>query len=378
MEEQVWIPHRLKTFLKMPYRKLFVSLFFIVVLGLEVIVKTGNISPFLFQVLFNKNIDLKKTDQNTINFLLLGIGGGKHEGPNLSDTIIFASLNIKDSKVTLISLPRDVWSFDIDSKINTAYAEGETKKKGGGLVLAKSVVSKITGQGIDYAVVIDFSGFVKAVDLMGGLDIEVERSFDDYEYPIEGKEDDPCDNKLEDLEKLATASSQLDAFPCRYQHLHFDEGLNHMDGETALKFVRSRHAKGEEGTDFARSQRQEKIIKVFMDKAFSLQIIVNPTKLIGLYNAVEQSVDTDIAENEFDDFIKLAQKFQKAKIQSVVIDYGDQEKDRGGLLTHPPIDDKYNFEWVLIPRTGNNDYSEIHEFIRCKLTQEECIVSQIP
>lgn len=362
----------------MLFKKLFVSLFLIAVLGLEVIVKTGSVSPFLFQLLFNKNIDLKKGDQNTINVLLLGIGGGKHEGPNLSDTIIFASLNIKDSKVALISLPRDVWSFDIDSKINTAYAKGEAKKKGGGVLLAKSVVGKITGQNIDYAVVIDFSGFVKAVDLMGGLDINVERSFDDFEYPIAGKEDDPCENESEDLEKLATASSQLDAFPCRYQHLHFDKGRGHMSGETALKFVRSRHAKGKEGTDFARSQRQEKIIKAFMDKAFSLQIIVNPTKIIGLYNAVEQSIDTDIQENEFDDFIKLAQRLQKARIQSVIIDYGDQENDRGGLLTHPPIDDKYNFEWVLIPRTGNEDYSEIHEFIRCKLTQEECIVSQIP
>ncbi len=362
----------------MLFKKLFISLFFIVVLSLEVVVKTGSISPVLFQLLFNKNIDLKRTDQNTINILLLGIAGGKHEGPNLSDTIIFASLNIKDSKVTLVSLPRDVWSFDIDSKINTAYAKGEAKKKEGGLVLAKSVIGKITGQNIDYAVVIDFSGFVKAVDLMGGLDIEIDRSFDDFEYPIAGKEDDPCNNKPEDLEKLATASSQLEAFPCRYQHLHFDKGPSHMEGVEALKFVRSRHAKGEEGSDFARSQRQEKVIKAFMEKVFSLQIIVNPAKLVGLYNAVEQSVDTDIAENEFDDFVKLAQRFQKAKVQSVVLDYGDQENDRGGLLTHPPITDKYNFEWVLIPRTGNEDYSEIHEFIRCKLTQDVCIVSQIP
>jgi len=359
-------------------KKLFLLLFLIVAFSLEVLIKTGGISPFLFEIIFNKNIELKRSDKNTINILLLGIAGGRHEGPNLSDTIIFASLNTKESKITLVSLPRDVWSSDIDSKINTAYAKGEVKKSGGGLILAKSVVSKITGQSIDYAVVIDFSGFVRAVDLIGGLNVNIERTFDDFEYPIAGKEDDPCENKAEDLEKLATASSQLEAFPCRYEHLHFDKGLNHMDGDAALKFVRSRHAKGEEGTDFARSQRQEKIIKAFMEKVFSLQIIVNPAKLIGLYNAVEQSVDTDIAENEFDDFVKLAQKFQKAKIESVVLDYGDQENDRGGLLTHPPISGKYNFEWVLVPRTGTNDFSEIQEFIRCELTRDTCIVSQIP
>lgn len=362
----------------MLFKKLFISLFLIFVLGLEVLVKGGNISPLLFQLIFNKNIELKKTSPEKINILLLGIGGGSHEGPNLTDTIILASLNLKDPKATLISLPRDIWSTDIRGKINRAYSDGEEARKGAGLILAKSVVGKITGQNIDYGLVIDFSGFIKAVDLMGGLDIDVERSFDDYEYPVAGREDDPCDNKPEDLEKLATASSQLEAFPCRYEHLNFDKGINHMDGDSALKFVRSRHAKGLEGSDFARSQRQEKVIKAFMERAFSLQIIVNPTKVIGLYDTLKDSIDTDVNQNEFDDFIKLAQKFKNAKIQSVVVDFGDQKNKRGGLLTHPQINERYNYEWVLIPRIGNDNFSEIQEYISCKLTRDDCIVSQIP
>ncbi len=362
----------------MLFKKLLISLFLILILGLEVMVKGGNISPLLFQLLFNKNIELKKSAPEQINVLLLGISGGGHAGPNLSDTIILANLNIKEEKVTLVSLPRDIWSEDIKGKINKAYSDGEEVKRGRGLTLAKSIVAKITGQNIDYSLVIDFSGFIKAVDLMGGVDIEVERSFDDFEYPIAGREDDPCDNKPEDLERLATASSQLEVFPCRYEHLRFDKGVNQMDGETALKFVRSRHSKGEEGSDFARSQRQEKVIKAFMDKAFSLQILINPAKVIGLYDTLKDSIDTDINQYEFDDFIKLAQKFQKAKIQSVVIDFGDQKNKRGGLLTHPPISEKYNFEWVLIPRIGNDNFSEIQEYIRCKLIRDECIVSEIP
>lgn len=358
-------------------KKLFVLLFFFVSFGLEIIVKGGNLSPLLFQIIFNKNIELRKSDPQTINVLLLGIGGGKHEGPNLSDTIIFASLNIAESKITLVSLPRDMWVSELDARINTAYAKGEAKKKGSGLVLAKSVVSKITGQNIDYGFVIDFSGFEKSVDVMGGLDITVDRILDDYEYPIEGKENDPCDNKEEDLEKLATASSQLEAFPCRYEHLHFDKGLNHMGGVTALKFVRSRHAKGAEGTDFARSKRQEKVIEAFKNKAFSLQIL-NPARIFGLYNTLGQSIDTDAKENEFDDFIKVGQRLQRAKIQSVVIDNGDLKDSRGGLLTHPDISGVYNYEWVLIPRTGKDNYSEIHEYIRCRLERETCIISEIP
>ncbi len=355
-----------------------------VIIVLEVFMKAGSVSPLVLQILFSKEIDLRKanSENNSINLLILGIGGGNHEGPRLTDTIILANIDIKNSKINLISLPRDMWSFDVDGRINSAYEKGESKKDGGGIILAKTIVGKITGQEINYAVVIDFSGFIKAVDLMGGLDIEVERAFDDLQYPLEGNENELCGHTEEEVQTY-TASNSAESdlpnfFPCRYEKLHFEKGKQHMDGATALKFVRSRHATGEEGTDFARSQRQEKVIQAFMDKAFSLNIIGNPTKIIGLYNTVRDSIDTDIKQNEFDDFIKLAQKFRSAKLQSVVIDYGDQKDKRGGLLTHPPISEKYRYQWTLVPRIGENDFSEIHEYIRCRLTQENCIVSQIP
>ena len=67
-----------------------------------------------------------------------------------------------------------------------------------------------------------------------------------------------------------------------------------MDGKTALTFVRSRHAEGEEGSDFARSKRQEKIIQAFKDKLFSFQTIINPAKIISLYDILKDSIDTDI------------------------------------------------------------------------------------
>lgn len=352
---------------------------FLIIVGLcfQVVMKSGSFGPFIYQILFNPKIELKK-ENNQINILLMGIAGGKHEGPSLTDSIIFANVNTDLSKITLVSLPRDIWSTDLDGRINTAYAIGESKRRGGGLILAKAEVGKIVGEKVDYAVLIDFNGFIKAVNVLGGIDIDVDRAFDDYEYPIEGRENDPCDNKPEELEKLATAASQLEAFPCRYIHIHFDKGLTHVDGETALRYVRSRHAPGAEGTDFARSKRQEKIITAFREKAFSLQILVNPAKVIGLYQTIQQSVDTDIAQNEFDDFIKLAQKLQKAKIRSVVIDNGDEQTGRAGLLTHPSISKEYNFEWTLIPRTGKDNYSEIQEYINCELTRGNCIISQLP
>jgi LCP family protein required for cell wall assembly len=364
---------------------LVLAVILVIVMGFQVVTKSGDVSPFLFNFFFNKNIELKNEDDH-INILLLGIGGSNHEGPNLTDTIILVNVNKKNNKVVLNSIPRDLWISDLEGqnkKINVAYAQGENKKKGGGLTLTKAIVKKITGQEVNYAVVINFSGFVKAVDSLGGLDIYVDKPFDDTEYPVEGKEADPCGKTEEELKELtlqiATRSARdTDVFTCRFKSIHFDKGLNHMDGERTLEFVRSRHAKGEEGTDFARSKRQEKIISAFKDKLFSAQTIFNPARMIGLYSIVSGSINTDINQNELDDFAKLAQKMKNAKIQSSIIDAGDDKKNRPGLLEYGSISKEYNYLSVLIPRTGNANFSEIKNYISCQITKGNCIISDKP
>ena len=325
----------------------------------KAVVKIAKLSPFLFQLIFNRDINLKTNDGH-INILLLGIGGKNHQGPNLTDTVIFTSLSTKGDKVTLVSIPRDLWVPDLDAKINTAYSTGESKRPGGGLVLSKAVVRKIVNQPIDYVLRIDFDGFVKAVDLIGGLDINVERTFDDLQYPIDGKEEDPCGYSDEELAELATSSSQLEAFPCRY----------------ALRFVRSRHAQGAEGSDFARSKRQEKIIKAFKDKIFSLATLANPAKVVSLYDILKGSIDTDIKDDEFDDFIRLAGKMKTAQTENAVLDTGNEEVKRPGLLINPVSGEEYNFEWVLIPRVGNGNFLEIQKYIDCEINTGNCPISE--
>jgi LCP family protein required for cell wall assembly len=332
--------------------------------------------PTLYQFFFQKEIELKKTADQRVNVLLLGIGGGKHDGPLLTDTIIFASIDPESKKLTLVSVPRDFWVPDLKAKINTAYSTGESKRKGsGGLLLTKAVVSKILGQDIDYAVRVDFNGFVKAVDMVGGLDIDVERAFDDNEYPLSGKETDNCGYEGEEFEKRATEEAQLEAFPCRYEKLHFERGLQHMDGETALKFVRSRHGNNNEGTDFSRSKRQEKVILAFREKVFSAGTLLNPVKVISLYSTFKDSIDTDITLTEIDDFIKLSRKLEDANITSSVLDYGDDATDRPGLLINPPPSKSYGFQWVIIPRTGEENFKEIQEFVACQIRSGNCEIT---
>jgi LCP family protein required for cell wall assembly len=356
----------------------------IVVLLAIFIVKTASVYPFLFQLVFNQGINLKQTSDNRINILLLGIGGGNHDGPNLTDTIILASLDQKNNKVTLVSIPRDLWVPDLTmdvKKINGAYADGEAKQKGGGLVEAEAIVGEVTGQNIDYGVRLDFSGFVKAVDEIGGLDINVDNTFDDYQYPIDGQEDATCGHTPTELQAMASDSADQAVidFPCRYMHVHFNKGLQHMDGATALEFVRSRHADQTiEASDFARSKRQEKVIAAFKNKVLSAQTLLNPGKIINLYNILSGSIDTDIKQNEFDDFIRLAEKMKNAKIQSVVIDQGDDTTGRPGLLINPPATSDYDYAWTLIPRVGNGNFSEIQKYITCEITKGNCVVSALP
>lgn len=316
-----------------------------------------------------------------INILLLGVGGGTHDGPDLTDTIIFAHIDPANKKVALVSLPRDLWVPSIGAKVNALYTVASEKKTGTGLAYTEGAIGNILGQKIDYGVKLDFGGFVKAVNIVGGLDIAVDRTFDDYQYPIEGNEDDACGMSPA---AVASASAQVDngtaqpqdAFPCRFKHIHFNQGEQHMDGETALEYVRSRHAEGPEGSDFARSKRQEKVISALKSKLFSAGTIFNPVKISELISALQGSIETDIKQDQYGMFIGLAEQLKGAKIASIVIDDGDQETGRLGLLTNPSITADTDYQWVLEPRTGATNYSEIQEYVACQIKDENCTVGQ--
>ena len=353
----------------------------IVLIGGVLLWNNTNILSFLWNTTVKKQIHLKENAEKRINILLLGVGGGNHDGPDLTDTIIFASVDPLAKKVTLVSLPRDLWVPSLSAKVNSAYTYAEENQPGNELPYTKKLIGGILGQQIDYAVKIDFSGFVKAVDIAGGLDINVDRSFDDYMYPIAGSEDSSCGLSADQIASASAAiasgsASENQSFPCRYEHLHFNEGETHMDGETALKYVRSRHALGPEGSDFSRSKRQEKVITAFRSKIFSAGTLLNPVKMVNLLTTLQGSIKTDIQQSEYSDFVNLAEEMKGAKISSAIIDQGDSSENRLGLLINPPISPEYSNAWVLSPRVGNGDYSEIQTYIACFIRGDNCIVGE--
>lgn len=320
---------------------------------------------------------LKSTNNHT-NVLLLGIGGGTHDGPDLTDTIMLASIDWKKDSVTLVSIPRDLWAISIPGslkKINEAYADG-------GLSEAESVVSQVTGQPVHYGLRLDFQGFVDAIDQIGGVDVSVQRTLDDYNYPITGKEDDTCGHTPEEIttfnasDSASLETNTFDFYSCRFKHLHFDPGQQHMDGETALEFARSRHAVGAEGSDFARSARQQLIIEAVRNKLIS-SAFFSPQKLLGLYDIMKSSIDTDMTQQDLGLFLDKILVLKSAKINSAVIDYGDYTTGRAGLLKLAPITSDYDFASVLIPRMGNGNYSEIHSYVSCEVNGGKCTVADV-
>lgn len=315
------------------------------------------------------------------NILLLGNAGGFHDGANLTDTVIVAMLDGASRRVSLVSIPRDLWVEDIKGKINSSYEKG--RAQGDGLKFTKLQVSKILGIPIDNAIRVDFNGFIEAIDQLGGIEINIEKSFEDYLYPVAGKENDLCDNKEEERDfsaeeaqklniepgkrlvlitkdgQIATDSAKEDVgyryFDCRFEHLKFEKGLTRLDGATALKFVRSRHGTNGEGSDFARAKRQQLVLEAIRAKVLSIDSLINPAKITGAIQSLGKSFETDMNVANMWDSFRLVKG--DVKITSFVL--GGVGGDF--LLEHP--DPKlYSGGWVLVPRGG--DYTLVRNYIQ--------------
>ncbi|HEX7042207.1 MAG TPA: hypothetical protein VF189_03065, partial [Patescibacteria group bacterium] len=146
---------------------------------------------------------------------------------------------------------------------------------------------------------------------------------------------------------------------------------------SALEFARSRHGVGSEGSDFARSARQQLIIEAVRNKLIT-SAFFSPNKLLDLYNIMRNSIDTDVSQEEMGLFLNKILFFKNAKIGSAVIDYGDYATKKPGLLQLAPITPEYDNLSVLIPRVGNGNFSEIKSFVTCEVTNGNCVVTQKP
>lgn len=288
---------------------------------------------------------LKSTDGRT-NILLLGIdrrSAASHlgSGSSLTDTIIVVSIDENGEQPVMVSIPRDLWisnstSTIPSSKVNEVYA-----RSGQDIEYTKKAIQSVVGIPIHYYAIVGFDAFQDAIAAVDGIEVIVDEEFDDYQYPVEGMEDAP---NIED----------------RYQHIHFDAGRQVMDGDTALKYARSRHSTNpNEAGDFARARRQQKVILALKDKILSAETLFNPVKIKDLYDSYKENVTTDISLSDALVFYDKYKDVQIGEFTRIVLSNEPKNDSLGsGTLVSPPEEERdilYNGQYVLVPHTRTFD-----------------------
>jgi polyisoprenyl-teichoic acid--peptidoglycan teichoic acid transferase len=359
---------------------------------------TGSTTFSLFNTLkqlVTSDGDLAGEETDRVNFLLMGIGGEGHEGPQLTDTIIFTSYKPSDGSVAMMSLPRDM-SVPIPNygyrKVNHANAYGEMDHPGSGPTLASQVIGEVLDEEIHYYLRVDFNGFAEFIDAIGGIDVYVENGFTDPNYPSHGKEYDTCgyEEPTEDTVETEEDSSELAEilaidqeggileealeeenqpevidYSCRFESITFYEGWTHMDGQTALKFSRSRHGNNGEGSDFARSERQQKIILAVKDKVLSASTFLNPSRISKMMDTLKDNIATNLDVWEI---VRLAGEFKNLSAGEIVhhvIDASDSSPLYATVL---------NGAYVLLPK--NDDWSGLQHIAENIFTPDSELSTQ--
>lgn len=250
------------------------------------------------------------------NFLIIGIDTRPIEGGANTDTIMEVSYSYDTNNITMISIPRD---FNVEigkdsnwyDKINAVYAFTKDGDDTAGLKELQRTVEEVTGTEIQYYAMVNFDGFVKIVDTVGGVDINVEKSFTDSYYPaVKG-----------DPEGHTTCGPV--GIGCGFwKVVTFKAGIQHMDGETALEYARSRHS-AQDGLDYGRAKRQQNVVMAVKDKVLSTSTLTNPKAIMGLISSVADNIKvsaftiTDIQAG-----LNLAKKFneENGKTYSFILD----------------------------------------------------------
>ena len=237
------------------------------------------------------------------NILIIG------QNQKLTDSMIIATVDEHKNRITLTSIPRDLYYQG--RKINELYEYYGVSK-------LEEALSNITGLNIDKYVIFDFQSFVTLVDSVGGVDVNVEKALTDYQYPTSDK---------------------------GYETVSFKAGIQHMDGSTALKYARSRHSTN----DFDRSKRQHQIIEAAVAKAKSMDIINKLDVSLKIYQSIMDHTETDISFFEAMAYFNNYKNFSFQNTETITTaNYLYSTISTGG-------------QYILLPKV--KDFSEIQAVI---------------
>lgn len=296
------------------------------------VLKGGGKAPALA-----KEIDinqLKGEGDGRINILLLGTGGPNHDGGDLTDTIMLASIDPVNHTTSLLSIPRDLWvkiPADGYQKLNAAYFYGKSQSKSkdknatiqAGLNKLDATLEPILGVPIHYHVLVDFAAFQQSVDAVGGIDVNVPEQL--YDPTI--------------------------AWENHYNSVIAQKGIQHMDGKKALLYSKSR----ETSSDFARGERQRLVIVALKDKIFTLGTFSNPVKVSSLLSSLGDNVYTDFTLADISRLYEIVGQIPSNAITSL-----DLVTPPHDLVTTGNVDGLS----IVQPKAGLFEYDAITSYVR--------------
>ncbi|MBH1980541.1 LCP family protein [Candidatus Saccharibacteria bacterium] len=275
---------------------------------------------------------LSGEEAGRVNILIAGNSADDpgHSGAELTDSILVASIDIATKKISLISIPRDLWvAYDnTESKINAVYLSG-------GMDGLRSVVREVTGLTINHAILVNYAALRDMIDTVGGIDIMIESGDPRGIYdPMIG--------------------------------FNVASGAQHLDGTQALLLARSRNdptydgriAYGLPNGDFDRQMYQRKIAQALLEKIASSSSIVNPSTLAGLVEDMNGKITTDLSVGQMRRLYDLG-AVSTLSLLSIRTDAGG-----GSLLADYT---SYDGQSALVSARNMGDYSSIQMYIVAQL-----------
>ncbi|MET9967063.1 LCP family protein [Streptomyces sp. NPDC006356] len=257
----------------------------------------------------------------SLNILVLGsdsrsgaenheLGGGSGDSGARSDTAMVVHVDPGRTAATVVSIPRDTLvtrpSCPLSSggttreayntMFNSAYAVG-------GPVCAVKTVESLTGVRMDHYLEIDFTGFAKLVDALGGVTVTTDEDIDDED-----------------------------------SHLTLAAGTHHLDGERALALARTRHGIGD-GSDLGRIGLQQNLVKALLDQISTTSLLTDPAKLYRVADAVTAGLTTDTGLDSLNELMSLGQSLRgltSDTVRTVTMPVAPAPSDRNRVVAEEP------------------------------------------
>jgi len=318
-------------------------MFFLLNFFKNISVSINKPQDYLLNTLYSVNKNNPYQNLKKINFIVLGLDKRDDalEKTQTTDTIMFVSLNLENQKINIISLPRDLWFYDINSKINEIYPLSVNQNNQ--ILYIKEKFQKLVNQPINHVVILTTDNLIKFVTLIDGVDVNLENGFVDNQYPNQDYINDP-----------------LSGAP-KYKSVEFKSGLNHLDKTNITEFVRSR--KGSDlvsngGTDLARIQRQQLLIEAILNKVKTQNVINNKINFIDLYQFWDREIIKDFSDIDVLNLISvLSKNINKLSLNKITLPQLTNSQD--GVYYHPTT--FINKQWVFIP--SDKEYKSFQKYI---------------